>query len=242
MNRLGKRFFVVLLVGILMAGSFCAGRLTGGQAQDVAAPPGVEQAQDGGGAGDAPDGQAAVWAQLSSVPDGTPDSAAPPVGHSQERFPSGGGTPSPSPSPSPAFSPLSSGSQGEEVQRLQERLISLGYAPGTADGVFGEKTRSALEDFQRTAGLEVTGIADQQTQSLLYSAAALACAQPATPQPTLKPTPEPTPEPTEEPMVWIPRTGKRYHRRENCSNMKDPSHVTLSEAIRRGFTPCQKCY
>lgn len=43
-------------------------------------------------------------------------------------------------------------------------------------------------------------------------------------------------------MVWIPRTGKRYHRRESCSNMKDPSHVTLSQAIRLGFTPCKKCY
>lgn len=239
MNRLGKRFLVVLLVGILMAGSFYAGRFTSGdQVKDVAVPPGVKQAQDGGGAGDAPDGQASVWAQLSSAPHGTPDSAAPPAGHSQERFPSGGGTPWPSPSPSPAFSPLSSGSQGEEVQRLQERLTSLGYAPGRADGVFGGKTRSALEDFQRTAGLKVTGIADQQTQSLLYSAAALAYTRPATPEPTLRPTPEPT----EEPMVWIPRTGKRYHRRESCSNMKDPSHVTLSQAIRLGFTPCKKCY
>lgn len=94
-NRLGKRFLVVLLVGILMAGSFYAGRFTSGdQAKDVAVPPGVKQAQDGGGAGDAPDGQASVWAQLSSAPHGTPDSAAPPAGHSQERFPSGGGTPS----------------------------------------------------------------------------------------------------------------------------------------------------
>lgn len=43
-------------------------------------------------------------------------------------------------------------------------------------------------------------------------------------------------------MVWIPRTGKKYHSNPDCSRMKDPSHVTLSEAESRGYTPCSKCY
>lgn len=68
-----------------------------------------------------------------------------------------------------------------------------------------------------------------------------------TPQPTAAPTPMPTPEPTQEPerqeeMVWIPRTGSKYHSRSSCSNMKNPSQVTLDEAIRRGYEPCKKCY
>ncbi len=46
-----------------------------------------------------------------------------------------------------------------------------------------------------------------------------------------------------EPLVWIPtRGGVKYHKKETCSGMKDPLLETKSEAIRQGFTPCQKCY
>lgn len=66
-------------------------------------------------------------------------------------------------------------------------------------------------------------------------------------QGTAAPTPMPTPEPTQEPerqeeMVWIPRTGSKYHNNPSCSNMKNPSQVTLDEAIRQGYEPCKKCY
>lgn len=43
-------------------------------------------------------------------------------------------------------------------------------------------------------------------------------------------------------MVWIPKSGKRYHRNSSCSNMKGPSQVTKSQAISWGYTPCKKCY
>ncbi len=46
----------------------------------------------------------------------------------------------------------------------------------------------------------------------------------------------------DELMVWIPRTGKKYHSKSSCSNMKDPSQVPLSEAEWRGFTACKKCW
>ena len=42
-------------------------------------------------------------------------------------------------------------------------------------------------------------------------------------------------------MVWIPRTGKKYHKKSTCSNMKNPSQVTVSEAKSRGYDPCSKC-
>jgi len=51
---------------------------------------------------------------------------------------------------------LEVGSVGEEVVDLQLRLASWGYRL-VADGFFGIKTSSALKDFQRTKGLEVTG-------------------------------------------------------------------------------------
>lgn len=43
-------------------------------------------------------------------------------------------------------------------------------------------------------------------------------------------------------MVWIPESGKKYHRNSNCSNMKNPSKVTLTYAQDLGYTPCKKCY
>jgi hypothetical protein len=43
-------------------------------------------------------------------------------------------------------------------------------------------------------------------------------------------------------MVWIPKTGAKYHRTATCSNMKNPSSVTETEAIKRGYTKCSKCW
>ncbi len=55
-------------------------------------------------------------------------------------------------------------------------------------------------------------------------------------------TAPPAPVTPQEEMVWIPKSGKKYHDNANCSNMKNPAEVTKSEAISRGFTPCSKCY
>lgn len=43
-------------------------------------------------------------------------------------------------------------------------------------------------------------------------------------------------------MVWIPETGSKYHRSSGCSNMKNPTKVTLQDAQSRGYTACKKCY
>ena len=49
----------------------------------------------------------------------------------------------------------------------QARLKELGYDPGTLDGAWGAKTRSAVERFQRDSGLPVTGELDSQTTEKL---------------------------------------------------------------------------
>ena len=43
-------------------------------------------------------------------------------------------------------------------------------------------------------------------------------------------------------MVWIPKSGKKYHSSSSCSNMKNPSQVTIEKAQSLGYTPCSKCY
>lgn len=58
---------------------------------------------------------------------------------------------------------------------------------------------------------------------------------------------EPDPEETDLPqsqetMVWIPKSGSKYHSDPKCSNMKDPAQVSLSQAESMGYTPCKKCW
>ena len=60
--------------------------------------------------------------------------------------------------------------EGSGALWLQSRLKALGYLSGTADGVFGSNTESALKRFQRSRGLRATGIADKQTLMALCAA------------------------------------------------------------------------
>lgn len=72
----------------------------------------------------------------------------------------------------------------------------------------------------------------------------------ADPKPIVTPDPTPSPSPSPSPdssspgsnMVWIPATGTKYHSHSGCSNMKNPSQVTLAEAIARGYGQCSKCW
>ena len=52
---------------------------------------------------------------------------------------------------------LEVGSSGEDVRKVQQKLIKWGYLSGTADGRYGEKTRSAVLAFQRKNGLAADG-------------------------------------------------------------------------------------
>lgn len=46
----------------------------------------------------------------------------------------------------------------------------------------------------------------------------------------------------DELMVWIPRTGKMYHSKPTCSNMKNPKQVPISEALKLKKKECSKCW
>jgi peptidoglycan L-alanyl-D-glutamate endopeptidase CwlK len=62
---------------------------------------------------------------------------------------------------------LKLGDRGPEVKQLQQRLLQLGFSPGTPDGHFGQNTRSAVSSFQRSMGLVADGIAGPATLSAL---------------------------------------------------------------------------
>ena len=50
------------------------------------------------------------------------------------------------------------GDTGENVKKIQRRLIQYDYMSGTADGIYGEQTRQAVIKFQKKYGLTADGI------------------------------------------------------------------------------------
>lgn len=64
---------------------------------------------------------------------------------------------------------LKKGDSGDEVTKLQMRLHDLGYSVGTIDGQFGTNTFRAIAAFQNANGISQSGIADDQTQCLLFA-------------------------------------------------------------------------
>ena len=65
---------------------------------------------------------------------------------------------------------LQYGDEGDDVLELQTRLKDLKYYTGNLSGRYREGTRAAVKSFQEDNGLEKTGIADPETQTLIFSA------------------------------------------------------------------------
>ncbi len=72
-------------------------------------------------------------------------------------------------SPAPGYQVLKKHDSGEEVTKLQTRLMELGYLEiEEPTDYFGNSTAYAVSLFQRQHGLEQDGVAGEQTQTLLY--------------------------------------------------------------------------
>ena len=65
---------------------------------------------------------------------------------------------------------LENGSRGEDVTALQARLIELGYLDDDADGIFGPNTEDAVRAAREAAGLDDSGLADDEFQFALFRA------------------------------------------------------------------------
>lgn len=78
--------------------------------------------------------------------------------------------------------PLRWGSRGTGVQLIQRSLRESGFYGGPVHGVYTRQTHSALQLFQRHRGLPATGVADQQTLSLM-NLPEFAVQEPAPPDP-----------------------------------------------------------
>jgi peptidoglycan hydrolase-like protein with peptidoglycan-binding domain len=77
----------------------------------------------------------------------------------------GGATPAPTAS---GYVGLRLGSVGPAVKAVQQAIIATGMVlRGGADGVFGQSTHNALVIYQRTNGLNATGVVDEATARLM---------------------------------------------------------------------------
>ena len=116
-------------------------------------------------------------------------------------------TPTPSPSPSGGFDRiLKKGMRGDDVRRMQEMLIQLGYGqllqPDGADGDFGNNTYNAVVQFQMKNGLYVDGEAGPDTLGKMIEImqAASSPAEPQTPSDSNQNGSEPSVPATDVPV------------------------------------------
>ena len=88
--------------------------------------------------------------------------------------------------PMPSERTIRQGDRGEDVRKMQEILMGLGYNVGStgADGIFGKNTKAAVVEFQKKNGLTADGICGPRTWGKLLEA-------------------EPAPEPDEKYTVTI---------------------------------------
>lgn len=76
----------------------------------------------------------------------------------------------PTTAPAVARAELRPGMSGSDVVALQQRLITLGYFKGTADGSFGASTTESVKAFQTAKGLTADGVVGQKTWDALNAA------------------------------------------------------------------------
>lgn len=62
---------------------------------------------------------------------------------------------------------LKQGSRGDSVKTVQQKLIRWGYLKGSADGIFGAKTKAAVVAFQKKNRLTADGIIGTRTAQAL---------------------------------------------------------------------------
>jgi hypothetical protein len=58
----------------------------------------------------------------------------------------------------------------EDAKRVQQRLIDLGFLFGAADGIWGQRSRRALQEFRAANGIGESDTWDEATQERLLSA------------------------------------------------------------------------
>ncbi len=104
-------------------------------------------------------------ARLTVSPDEKPDVQVAVTHDEPERVVS----PEPAP-PAPEMVETSLGLERDERRQIQKGLAALGFDPGPADGLFGQRTRASIGGWQSSQGGNETGYLDAETAKLLLAA------------------------------------------------------------------------
>ena len=94
---------------------------------------------------------------------------------------------------------LRMGDSGAPVTQLQQALKKAGFFTGTADGRYGQSTYDAVLAFQRANDLKQTGVANTETNRMLFGLV-----------PTASPTPKTVTNPPSYRTVTNPPVGSNY--------------------------------
>ncbi len=139
------------------------------------------------------------------------------------------------------FASIKKGATGDSVVEIQKRLVELGYLT-SADGSYGPGTEQAIKDFQAANDLGTDGVVNENTHNKMFSSGAKRYVAPTPTEAPIQSATRAVAESPQERLVWITKTGKRYHSKSNCGSTKTAWQVTLEEAERKGLTPCGKCW
>jgi peptidoglycan hydrolase-like protein with peptidoglycan-binding domain len=117
--------------------------------------------------------------------------------------------------------PAASLAQGTDtIRQAQSRLATLGFDPGTADGLMGPRTRAAIRAYQRQSALPVTGALDAATlQGLGVGTAAAPGTPPAAGTPS---TPTPPASTVGAVRDWAPLPSQAEIDRLVANPINDP--------------------
>lgn len=114
---------------------------------------------------------------------------------------------------------LKRGTSGADVKAMQQVLNTLGFAVGTADGVFGAKTTEGVKAFQKAKGITVDGIVGKATVAAINAASGAGTANPGTTDPgTVEPAPNPATPVTQSELTGP--DGYKYSRQQISSALK----------------------
>lgn len=105
-----------------------------------------------------------------------------------------------------------------------------------------EEYQKRMQPFDSLTDDELNTVTSRITQTLEEKQAEEAAKAQATAQAQAEAEAQAIQQQAQGSMVWIPRSGSKYHSNSSCSNMKNPSQVSISQAQASGYEPCKKCY
>lgn len=135
----------------------------------------------------------------------------------------------------------------ETIKKVQKKLNSLGYECGKADGIAGKKTKTSIKKYQKEHDLKSTGNINKnllkslgikettisESSSTKSNSKASSSSNTSSKNTTSSST-------KKESIVYITRTGAKYHRSSCRYLSRSKIEINLSDA-KFGYSPCSVC-